>query len=441
MSQFMDFNGRKKEIHKFGGDVAQIILIGYSSAAVAVQFLMTSPMVDENLFARAIMSSGCPKLHPSYSRSLSKALLNSTGCNRSSNPVDQLKCLRSKPAKLLADESKSTYPMEWTIVGAQSDSVLLPSTSFVGLRSNWKPKPIILISTLKEMDEVEKRPIPHVCIHYLGSLGLYQPESLEACISHYSTVADPHTIFYRDAVHAMNVMISEWNKESYVGVFGMKNHDAHTGDLFYLLGFHRDRFPYTQEDEWMEKFYVNAIKRFLRGRAPTADWLPATGKGGYEYIDYRVENETKKQPHFIPDKVFNSPAVKFWLQDLAEIDAKHSNTKLKHQLSKFTLWKPNPRPHSSLEVLPTIENVWHPFHNLFLVMLAGIASICSIFILLMAVDALRSGAFRKRGFNNEQEMAEEATFDDQNENTILLQSEYASHGSTYSSQLQQYSLV
>ncbi|KAI6231667.1 Carboxylic ester hydrolase [Aphelenchoides besseyi] len=454
----------KREIQKFGGDLNQITIIGYSSAAVAVQFLMTSPMVDENLFARAIMSSGCPKLHPSYSRSLSKALLNRTGCNKTSNPVDQLECLRSKPAKLLADESKSTYPLEWTIVGAQSDSVLLPSASFVGLRSNWKPKPIILISTLKEMDEVEKRPIPHVCIHYLGSLGFYQPESLEACISHYSTVADPYEIFYRDAVHAMNVMISDWNNESYVGVFGMKNHDTHTGDLFYLLGFHRDRSPYTQDDEWMEQFYVNAIKRFLRGRAPTSDWLPATEKGGYEYIDYRTENGTKRQPHFISDQVFNRPAVKFWLQDLAEIDAKHSNTRLKRkgrrfktdyveepeivlqkrevndQLTKFALWKPIQRPYNSLVMFPTIEKVWHPFHNLFLVMLAGIASICSIFILLMAVDALRTGAFRRRLFNDGAEMAEEAATSD-DENTILLQSEYARHGSTNSSQLQQYSLV
>ncbi|KAI6230575.1 hypothetical protein M3Y99_01046300 [Aphelenchoides fujianensis] len=424
--------------------------------------------------------SGCPKLHPHYSRSLSLAVIHKVGCNPNASFADQLACLRAKDGRSLADASKATQNVDWTQVGAQSDSVLLPSASFVGLRPHWKPKPLLLIATSREMREVEDLPLAHMCTHYLASLGYFTAAALEACVARYGAVDAPREILYRDAQHAMNVLLAQWNTPgeapSFVGLFAQRNHDKHTGDLFYLLGFHRDRFAYTQEDAWMERFYLDAVKRFLRGEQPREDWLPADADGrNFYFLSYAnaSANQTEERPHFVANGVFNEPAVDFWLHELAVVDAgsrpadssarrvepkERSMAEAEEQLALCASWTPahSKRPHlrrflrSRLEVIPSpTERIWHPLHNTFLVILALLVSVLAVAVVVMAVDALRNGAFRSRrrpaGGRFVDERAAEAdewSERDADENTILLREARRNHGeSSGNLRTEQYSLI
>ncbi|KAH7711737.1 hypothetical protein AAVH_20939 [Aphelenchoides avenae] len=64
------------------------------------------------------------------------------------------------------------------------------------------------------------------------------------------------------------------------------------------------------------------VKRFLRTGRPDKDWKPLTTSGsGYFVLDFRVQNGTlEEQPHF-EDRYFYPASLKFWLSDLAKVDA------------------------------------------------------------------------------------------------------------------------
>lgn len=53
----------QNEIHVFGGDPRQVTLMGYSSGASAIQYLLASPKLqDHKLFSQVFLDSGIPSL-------------------------------------------------------------------------------------------------------------------------------------------------------------------------------------------------------------------------------------------------------------------------------------------------------------------------------------------------------------------------------------------
>lgn len=69
----------RAEIPKFGGDINQITVFGYSSSGAALVDILASPLLKDNLFARAFISSGLPRLMPHYSLSMTKAVVRFVG--------------------------------------------------------------------------------------------------------------------------------------------------------------------------------------------------------------------------------------------------------------------------------------------------------------------------------------------------------------------------
>ena len=67
------------EMPKFGGDIGQITVFGYSSSGAALVNILVSPLLKHDLFARAFISSGLPRLMPHYSKSMSSAVLQYVG--------------------------------------------------------------------------------------------------------------------------------------------------------------------------------------------------------------------------------------------------------------------------------------------------------------------------------------------------------------------------
>ena len=91
LDQLMALDWIKRNIRNFGGDPEQITVGGESAGGISVTLFLTSPLVANNTFRRAIVQSG--HIWPNAVRSLQQAI-NSTGnvlratvnCNRKSNP-------------------------------------------------------------------------------------------------------------------------------------------------------------------------------------------------------------------------------------------------------------------------------------------------------------------------------------------------------------------
>jgi carboxylesterase type B len=69
----------RAEMPKFGGDINQITVFGYSSSGATLIDILASPAIKEDTFARVFISSGLPRLMPHYSRSMNKAVLQYVG--------------------------------------------------------------------------------------------------------------------------------------------------------------------------------------------------------------------------------------------------------------------------------------------------------------------------------------------------------------------------
>jgi carboxylesterase type B len=69
----------RNELPRLGGDVNQISVVGYSSSGAALVSMLASPRLKQDLFARAFISSGCSRLMPHYSESMSKAVVRYVG--------------------------------------------------------------------------------------------------------------------------------------------------------------------------------------------------------------------------------------------------------------------------------------------------------------------------------------------------------------------------
>jgi carboxylesterase type B len=69
----------KHESPTLGGDPNRITVFGYSSSGATLVSMLASPSIPEDLFAQALISSGCPKLMPHFSRTMSRAVVRAVG--------------------------------------------------------------------------------------------------------------------------------------------------------------------------------------------------------------------------------------------------------------------------------------------------------------------------------------------------------------------------
>jgi carboxylesterase type B len=132
----------QKEIDKFGGDPKRVTFMGYSSGATAIQYILSSPKLqNRRLFDRVLLSSGNPIMAPGLSWNISHMLLNITNCSRSSNLTlsirEKLKCLRSLSAEEL-NVKTGELKEYWEHLKPQSSKSLLPARSYGELAKKRK---------------------------------------------------------------------------------------------------------------------------------------------------------------------------------------------------------------------------------------------------------------------------------------------------------------
>lgn len=88
----------KENIGFFGGDPEKVTLMGHSTGAACVNYLMVSP-VTSGLFHRAILMSGSAMSDwaaSNHSQQLTTLIANSLDCPINDENEEMLNCLRSK---------------------------------------------------------------------------------------------------------------------------------------------------------------------------------------------------------------------------------------------------------------------------------------------------------------------------------------------------------
>ncbi|KAI6192246.1 COesterase domain-containing protein [Aphelenchoides bicaudatus] len=346
----------------------KVTLMGYSSGATSIEYLMSSPMLqDHQLFSRVMLSSGFPSFYPGRSRNLTDIFLNLANCsrdaetNRTLTIQEKLQCLRKKPAEVLNEYTIQLKP-SMQHHGPQSSLRLMPTWNYIQMASRRKPIPLLVITSRDEMGTLYEpdKTVRHACHEYLNILNLYQKASIDACEERYN---DTYTLS-RDFYHVTVVMECKLNSGSgwpfdsnvkerkgpkidkpshpcYIGIFGQIDHTTHASDMLYLVGQHLLKYTNqsTLNDVLMDKYYPQFTRNFIRGEQPSEDWLPANDKGqNYMYLDFEVLSSNKSEqiwPKFHQHKWFNEEAVEFFLEYLPTIE---------QNASQF-----NPKPKKTIE--------------------------------------------------------------------------------------------
>jgi len=200
----------QKEIHHFGGDPKQVTLMGYSSGATAIQYLLSSPKLQNHkLFSQAMLSSGMPVMTPGWSRNLTERFLDLTNCSRDHTTnltltiEKKLTCLRAIPAgsfNLLGGQlRKSSHHL-----GPQASEDLMPFANYIQMAERRRSIPLLVITSFREMGTMyePEDTVEHVCTEHLHLLNYYQKATLDACVDRYK---DTYNLT-RDTYHTVAAM-------------------------------------------------------------------------------------------------------------------------------------------------------------------------------------------------------------------------------------------
>jgi hypothetical protein len=130
------------------------------------------------------------------------------------------------------------------------------------------------------------------------------------------------------------------------------------------------------------------------------EWLPTTKSGrGYLYLRYEDPSNSSSShhsPYFVPNEVFNGEAVKFWLEHLRRIESE--TIELNQRIF-------NPSNIDEVDSILAYKPKLHPFHNIFLVILAIGCSLAALILVVMLFDFYKSG----RLFFQPNEIGQEAS--------------------------------
>ncbi|KAH7689616.1 Protein E01G6.3, partial [Aphelenchoides avenae] len=152
--------------------------------------------------------------------------------------------------------------------------------------------------------------------------------AFNACLAKYGNVTeqDEYLPISADTFHAEAYIQAYVNAlkggDSYLLSFDLENHTSHANDLTFFFGLHPVQGRnMTPEEQLMDEYYPEMVKRFLRTGKPAKDWQPLDRNGSNYYVlEFSVENDTiVEQPHPVSD-YYDPEALKFWLTDMANIE-------------------------------------------------------------------------------------------------------------------------
>ncbi|KAI3415638.1 hypothetical protein GPALN_005235 [Globodera pallida] len=305
----------QKEVHAFGGDPERVTVMGNSAGGSAVAYLCTSPALTESHFQQAIISSASPYFTNDTNRSPSKALVEHFNCSNSNNRTaddgrrsfwpatdwETAECLRHVDSlELLRQQQVNEEQSHLFFVGPETDSNLLPARSYAALLKYWKVRPLLMMTTAKEMHRLEGDTLHDQCIQAIVTFGFLDTVAYGACIDRYNAtfMQEKNMRISYESMHAEAFLTALVNTrkggQSFVGEFEIANYSNHANDMYFFVGLHE--VPMDRLDvKLMDWYYPQMIKNFF-DNGTLSDW--PHGVDGYQDV----------------------AGLDFWLRELAEVE-------------------------------------------------------------------------------------------------------------------------
>ncbi|CAD5230873.1 unnamed protein product [Bursaphelenchus okinawaensis] len=316
-----------QNINRMGGNHKNVTVMGNSSGASAVLYLISSPAVEPGLFSQAWVSSPMPYVSPARNVDMTTVVTKSVGCGEI-NPkntvasLNILSCLKKIPEKVLTEAVfNGLKQYEWTHTGPQTEEILFPVQSFDQLLKWWKPTRLWISTTTDEMSIESSQSNLHMCQHYCGIFGYTKPTTLAFCAKNF----DNRRRKIVQAYHALGLRLAEVNDkaggQSYLELFGQDGHTGHANDLTFVIGWHKNG-SLNESDSVLDREYRQWLVNFAYGEDPNLDFKPfSLVNQGFYYVNYTVSNGTVlNQPKMIWNRPLDAKANQFWLTDLAFIE-------------------------------------------------------------------------------------------------------------------------
>ena len=171
LDQMMALDWLKENIRGFGGNPEQITIGGESAGGISVTMLLTSPLMKDNVFQRAIIQSG--GLWPNYASKLEDAINNSGNILRTAVSCSTVECLRNLSVKqILAVQnvvaSKNIFGLAAPpVIDAYAIDDIMENNY---ARGHFKKVPVLVGTTRNETN-------PFTCGHFKNSATVAQVQA------------------------------------------------------------------------------------------------------------------------------------------------------------------------------------------------------------------------------------------------------------------------
>ena len=289
----------KKNIAVFGGDPANVTLVGESAGANSILALVTTPLA-KGLFQKAIVQSGVDDAHTHTRATAEKAgeqLAEAVGCKEGPDQVD---CLRKVPVE--------TFLKIRSKLGLVIDPALFPVDPYVAYRDGaFNHVPFIIGSNLHEgyfFASSSERAHAMTEAEYAAQMKTTFGADADAAMKAYPVKTSPAAAYgdaVTDARFACYMDLARMGASKYAPIYGFEmnepdpaqqlprkpvslpNTSYHTSDLAYLFDY--DTAPLKGDAEKLSKTMRGAWLQFMRTGSPNGKGLPswprfrpATGK-------------------------------------------------------------------------------------------------------------------------------------------------------------------
>ncbi|CAD5233017.1 unnamed protein product [Bursaphelenchus xylophilus] len=326
----------QREILTFGGNPRDIVLFGHSSGGHLGSALLSSVAVEEKAFSRAILFSPGSVANAHLNRPRSSFILEKVGCYLNDkleplNMTSRLDCLRKKPVEELINAG---IPLEGMrpqgFSGAQPDGYTYIEPTVAGYMNRWHPLPLLIGVTAVENDFDLGYNDTDVCLNYVTLLCPNRKDECDQkCKDRYAHGRElPISASF---VHAFSWILGFVNTNqgapTWYQVWDEYHANAHADELIFAFGlnaeegFHRRNVGH----QIMKKFFPRLLRKFILEGSVVDGWLPMDAEGrGYYYNNIKAIGKPSnytivEKPHFVPNVIFDEPAIDFWWRDLAHV--------------------------------------------------------------------------------------------------------------------------